>query len=695
MPDRGGQGRAIDSPPVAARSLPEPLREIGRSVAAIPALIMVAVLVALGAASGGYYETAYLPAALFTLALLAVALLAISTRAQVPRTVSAAVGLFGAYAAWSYLSILWAADQGAAWEGANRALFYALVFALFALWPIRAWPATAIVGAFGLGIAALGVVTLLRASGAADLSEMFVYGRFVEPVGYTNGNVALWFSGVLPCVFLAARREVWPPVRGLALGGAGVLLGLAVLGQSRGWLAALPVVLIVFIAIAPGRARNGVALLGLALATVAFLDPVLAVFGGFGDGRDLEPLMKDAAEAILLVSAVLAVLGAAIGFADRGIRLEPGTARRARAVTAGALAVTTAAAVVVLLVTVGDPVASASDAWEDFKAGSEEADQPVGESRFTSAAGQNRYDYWAVALSQFGDDPLTGAGTGSFQSAYLREGETPQRPQFPHSLGIRLLSETGIVGALLLVAGMVLALVAGARAVRRRSELGAAAAATAIATFVYWAVHGSVDWFYELPALGAAAFAMLGLAASLTPRLRILAPRRPASNALVGGPARTAGLVVAVVAMGAALAVPWLAQLQVDAAAEEWEEDPAAAFDRLDRAARLDPLSIEPHTTAAAIALRLDDPEMAREEFAAVLERDPEDAYATLQLGALASQSGEREEALDLLRRANELSPQDTLVDDALARVREGDRLDPRVVYENALARRSSLTAAP
>ena len=80
----------------------------------------------------------------------------------------------------------------------------------------------------------------------------------------------------------------------------------------------------------------------------------------------------------------------------------------------------------------------------------------------------------------------------------------------------------------------------------------------------------------------------------------------------------------------------------MNAAAEGWQEDPQAAFDSLASAGDLNPLSVEPHATAGAIALRLGRPKVARAEFAAVLERDPEDAYSMLQLGALASQLGRR-----------------------------------------------------
>ena len=51
-----------------------------------------------------------------------------------------------------------------------------------------------------------------------------------------------------------------------------------------------------------------------------------------------------------------------------------------------------------------------------------------------------------------------------------------------------------------------------------------------------------------------------------------------------------------------------------------------------------------------------------RREFEEVVDRNARNAYATLQLGAIAAAQGRRAEALRLLRRALELSPRDAVV---------------------------------
>src|SRR3954471_17597062 len=139
----------------------------------VPAIVAV---VPLAAAGGGFDATSWYPAALFMAGLLVMGLL--SLRAAPPGAGMVAVAGFAAYAGWSYLSIAWASQKADAWDGANRSLLYAVVFALFALWRLRAPIATAVLSLLVVGIAGLALVELLRAAGAADPGAFFFEGRF-------------------------------------------------------------------------------------------------------------------------------------------------------------------------------------------------------------------------------------------------------------------------------------------------------------------------------------------------------------------------------------------------------------------------------------------------------------------------------------------------------------------------------------
>jgi tetratricopeptide (TPR) repeat protein len=130
-----------------------------------------------------------------------------------------------------------------------------------------------------------------------------------------------------------------------------------------------------------------------------------------------------------------------------------------------------------------------------------------------------------------------------------------------------------------------------------------------------------------------------------------------------------AGVAVALAA-AVSLAAPWLAQLEVQSAAHVWTTAPQTAYARLDDAARLNPLSDEAYLVEGSIALRYRELTRAARQFSLALGRTPGDAYATLELGAIASTRGERGRALVLLARAVRLNPRDQLTREAMQLVR-------------------------
>src|SRR5918994_6259878 len=80
--------------------------------------------VALAANDGGFDVTLWMPVALLALAQLVVVVLAWPrVLVDLPLPSLLAIGLLVAFAAWSCLSILWADDRGAAWQGPEDASF--------------------------------------------------------------------------------------------------------------------------------------------------------------------------------------------------------------------------------------------------------------------------------------------------------------------------------------------------------------------------------------------------------------------------------------------------------------------------------------------------------------------------------------------------------------------------------------------
>ncbi len=636
----------------------------------LPGLLAAGVFLAWAAFDGGYPPTAWYPGALFLLALLGVAHLAVRGLLRgVPRATVAALAFLGAFTAWSFLTIAWAGVEGDAWDGANRTLLYLTVYALFALWPWRPGGAAAVLGTVSLGVAAIGGATFLRAAASDDPVDFFTGGRWSAPVGYVNADAALLLLAFWPAVFLASRRETPLAVRGPALAAAGLLLELAVLPQSRGALFAFPLVLLLYVAFVPGRVRSVLALVPVLVTAFLARGPLLDVYEAVGTDAAGSAL-REARGALFVSVVVLLLVGTALAVADRFVAVGEATARRAsRALGAAGGAVALALAAVALAQH-GSPLPRVERAWEDFK-----TNRPLeaGGSRFSGGVGSNRYDFWRVAAGQFTENPIRGVGADNFAVAYLRERRSDEEPLYPHSLELQVLSQTGLVGAVLFGGFLVSALVAAAPARFGADAFRRAVTAAALVAFAYWFVHASVDWLWEFPGLTAPALAWLGLSAGLgwapppTEGARRTALRLSPLVAAVG-----IGVLAAV-----SYALPWLAAREVDRAAAVWRGDPEEAYGALGNARRLNPLSDRPDLIAGAIASRLGDVERMRAAFRRALERNPHNWYAQLQLAVAASLAGDRERALERLEQARELNPAEPVLDLVAERIRRGEPISP------------------
>jgi O-antigen ligase len=666
----------------AARQLAVPLRAalVRHPVLPLAAATLVT-FVWFAASNGGFDATTWLPGSLIVLALVVIALLTVPASA-VPRLVKVAAIALLAYAAWNYLSIAWSAQKGDAWDGANRTLLYALTFALFAVWRPRGRTAVALLILYSVGVTTVGLVELIRAAEASHARGFFSEGRFASPAGYMNANVALWFSTLWPCVLLGARRELHAALRGLLIGCGVLLCGLAVLGQSRGWLFTAPVAAILIVLVVPRRVRT-VLTLGLVLGITGIVTGTLLDVYRASGTPGFDAAVSDAVRALV----VAAVLGGAVGAVIATLEQRaPRPSRRLERQSGRALAAVAAVSVVVGLVLFvslkGSPFTAISHAWHDFKT---EPSPYGGTSRFTGSLGTHRYDFWRVAWDRFKASPIGGDGSDNFQQAYLAVRKSPNAPRYPHSVELRALSETGLVGTVLLAVGVGAALWAALLATRRRRGLGAVAAAAGFAAFAYWVAHGTIDWFWEFPALGGPAFALLGLSAGLLPR----PARAPAAPAGLRGP-RALALVVVVLAV-LSFGAPWLSQLDQNKAVSTWRTDAPAAFRSLDTASSLNPLSATPKLLAGSIALRLGRAEDSMRYFRQAIERDPGDSYAHLELGALLAEAGRQDEAVATLGEAHRLDPRDDLTALVLNRVRKGKPVDIAHVNRQLAARSAKL----
>ncbi|HEX4115602.1 MAG TPA: O-antigen ligase family protein [Solirubrobacteraceae bacterium] len=701
--------------------------------ATVPALAAIVLFVVWATSQAGYPLTHWAPGALIVLALLAIAVLAVPLRfAEIPLLVKLALACLAAYTALSFLSILWAAAPAEAWEGANRTLLYLLVFALFSLWPRRGSSAALLLGLWTLAMVGLATYVALRLdfAGGKSFEALFSGERLAYPVDYPNAAAAQWLMAFWPALLLARGTSLPWALRGLLAGGAVVLADVALFSLSRGSLYATPVMIVLVFALVPQRLRTFATAVPVALGIGATAPLILHVGDHIRAGQSAHAPTHTAVLAMVAAALLVGLLVAGGAFFESHRSVSPGAAGRLRRGVAVVAMATLLALVVGGLAVAGNPVTRVHHAWDSFKGGY--TAEAAGSNRLLGGLGSNRYDFYRVALNEFVAHPVLGIGADNFAQQYLLHGRSDETPRYPHSVELRTLSQTGLLGALLAVVGLGAALLAGWRAMRRSDPLAGTVAAAALAGFAYWAVHGSFDWFWEFAGLGSCAFALLGIACSLVgvrgvqsrdaPPARAGhrglgrvdgAPDQPVQNAPSQGPSITppsqgpsaassrqtrrvplvfatvAGLLALVAATS--LTAPWLSERQIQSAAKIWPHAPLTAYGRLSEAAKLNPLSDRPYLVEGSIASRYGDLARAQRAFSQALVRVPGDAYAALELGAIASQSGERARSLALLERAVRLDPRDPLAREALATVRAGKRVSVQALNRSILLKAEQL----
>ena len=642
---------------------------------------MVAIITIVGcfalwsAHDAGYEEILWYPVAL--VALLLGAVLAWSTPMRAPGTwTSVALGAYGAYVGWAFLSIVWADDKGMALEGANRALLYLILFAVVAARAWRGSDALVLMVGWALATVIVGCVTLARVADAAHPAVFFVSGRLATPVDYANANAALFVLAAWPFVVATQERRLPVVVRAAALAFAAVAAELAVLCQSKGAALGVAATLLVVLAVTPNRGRFLVPIVLVGGVITAFHAPLLDLYHHMNTPGDNRHAARLAALAVVGSAVAAGALGLVLAVADRYVtRRWPRGLRIASASFVGVLATIAAAACVAIVAHYGGPSQAAHRGWHAFTHPSDTDTS----SHFTSTTGNHRYDVWRVAAHQLRRAPLTGAGIDNFGADYIRERRTNEQPLYPHSLEARLLGGTGLVGFFLfaLFAGVLLwRLTSAARSRGPHAPAGLAA----LAMLVYWLAHGSVDWLWEFPGLSGPAFAAAACAASFEPTRSWRHTKARRVLLLVAG-------CVAAVAAAAILGASWLAAREIAVALSSWRSDLPAAYADLRQASSLNRLSDEPYVVAGTLAERHSDWPLAERQFELAIGRNGENWYSHLELGVALANQGHVSTAMRELQRAQALDPAETLITDSLAAVRAGRHVDARSLDREIIAR--------
>jgi tetratricopeptide (TPR) repeat protein len=561
----------------------------------------------------------------------------------------AVVGYVG-FCAWGYLSLLWADAPADALDGANRSLFYGAVFALV-VW--RSWSVRLARRGLALfaGATSVTAIAVLAMAIGSDPLALFTDSRLAEPTGYANGAACLFLMAFWPALHLALTGAGSAASRGVWLAACCLLLELSLLTQSRGAQIALAGSAIAFLWLVRRRWASLLALSGLAGLVAFAWAPLISVATSTTPG-ELERALDRAAWAVV-VSCVVAFAGGAMS-ARLGLHFRSLTANGRIRRTADRALVAGVLIGIVAVGWIGSPQEWLDNRWQSFK----QIEYPAlrsGEVRLQSSLGSARYDYYRVALNQLEAHPVHGSGADNFSADYLRQRRSAEAPHDAHSLPLSVLSETGLVGAMLLLIFLGSAVAAVARRLRALPDrdVGVAAAAA----FLLWLVQSAGDQLWELPVITVTALAMLGIASRVS-----IAPEAGAS---LGATRRSRGryaLAAAggVIALG--LALTGAAAVIARSGYTDAKERPGRAIERFRLAARLNPLLAAPPLAEGIVERRRGDLPRARSAIERSLRRSPDDWLAHVELALIEYGDGHAADAARAMARAVELNPRQSFI---------------------------------
>lgn len=534
-------GEAVSGP----ASAPRPLDHLRKTAIRAPLLALLGLWLWLALSSGGYLPRHWL---VYGLGLGFFGLLAAGFRTypRQPRQLSLAVlGVFAGYCLWTTASGLWAESGSRVWLESARSFTYLLGCVLAAAWLTdykarRLFRYLVLLGAAVLIAAA--VVTLWAVK---DLSPCFVDNRLSCPTGTPDSAAALFLLLFWPLSWLSAGPEERAPTRGAALGLATGLLALALLTRSLIGLCGLALsALFIFLA-SPARLRLLLHLFGPGLLMLYEFPTFRRYWTQGAEAVGGAP----AARSLVTATLVAAFIGLMLALLERWVRVSRRMKVIFGTVVLAAVVAGLAYGGVQAAQEPGGPVKWATQLWQEVTGQtSEQAEEPaplpleeVVQPSLTLPTLSDRAELWKVAQSEFLRNPVLGVGTGNFFFSYdrLRTDEA-LRAQDPHSLELQVVSETGVIGGVLLFGAGLLAL-AGIlwprlRAARAHGErLAHGWTMALLAGAVGWFVQASLDCLWQ--ATGVTVGALLLVAAALAevdaskdpmwPRLRGLLGRLP------------------------------------------------------------------------------------------------------------------------------------------------------------------------
>jgi hypothetical protein len=461
------------------------------------------------------------------------------------------LGVLFSYAVWTALGATWSSSVERSVDELGRVSAYAGFFVL-GLCVLDAGRLRHLLNGMACAFAIVGVLAVLSRLHPQwfPRDEVVAFfgptARLDYPLNYANGLGEFLAMGMVLLLGTASRART---LAGSALAAACLpvlALGI-VLSISRGGALAGVIGLLFLLALLPARipvlasaltAAGGSAILVVALLQRSALRNGLSTSQAVTQRGEMLVL-------ILVVCAGVALVQSAISlwarFASRPAWMAV-PRRRAAIGFAGAVAIAVA------LATVAGLPGALSRQWRAFKQPKVTGVSSVNAyTRFGTATGSHRYQYWQVAIAAFHTNELHGGiGPGTFEFWWAQHNSVSQFVRNAHSLYIETLAELGIVGALQVVGLFGILLVLGTVRALRAPPSTRHALAVAVAAFAVFAVSAAYDWVWQLAVLPAAALLLGGGGVSVR--------RRPAQLTR-----RSRSVTRMVLACGALLALPAIA----------------------------------------------------------------------------------------------------------------------------------------
>jgi O-Antigen ligase/Tetratricopeptide repeat len=418
----------------------------------------------------------------------------------------AAVALLSAYTA---VSIVWSLAPSDSWIEANRTFSYLAAFAgtmaLARLAPGR-WAAVL----HGIAIASVVVCgwALLTKVFPGLLSEEEIYARLRAPFDYWNAVGLMAALGIMPLLWLGARRSGRGAVSALAWPGIALLEVALMLAYSRGALLALAVGLVFWFAVVPLRLRSAVVLLGATAGAAPVVGWAFAMTGLNTDRLPL-PVRDDTGHELgallLLMLAVLLALGLAAGFLAAERPASPQAKKVAGRVLLGVLAAVPVIALIALASASGGIDGQVSKGWDQLtNPNASTPDNTPGRLTETSSV---RARYWDEAFGVHGISPWIGSGAGAYATVRTRFRTGTLFVRHAHGYVPQTLADLGWAGLGISLLALFLWCWGAIKTIGMRprdrglpwdpERVGMAAL---VAVALVFGMHSAVDWTWFVPA---------------------------------------------------------------------------------------------------------------------------------------------------------------------------------------------------